>query len=208
MNTAKASLDAFEATEPTAGLFVVDASARVLRANAIAESWLRQGLIVVNRENRLKLDDRVAAEALDSALMQRGGVQKAATREIGLRVRGRVNPFVMFVYPLAGLEAANYFDWFFEAEWPRALVVLRDIATDWNVSLDVAVSVFGLTPAERRLAEFICRAGSLADFALAHDVSTHTARSQLRALFRKTGTTRQAELMLLLLKAGRRGNPA
>ena len=207
MNSAKASLDAFEATEPTAGLFVLDASARVLRTNAIAESWLRQRLIVVSRENRLRLDDRVAAEALDSALMYLGGVPKAVTREIGLRVRGRANPFVMFVYPLTGLEAADYFDWFFEAEWPRALVVIRDVATDWNVSLDAAVSVFGLTLAERRLAEFICQAGTLSDFALVRDVSTHTARSQLRAIFRKTGTSRQSELMLLLLKAGRLRKP-
>jgi len=188
-------------------LFVLDASARVLRTNAIAESWLRQGLIVVSRENRLRLDDRVAAEALDSALMYLGGVPKAVTREIGLRVRGRANPFVMFVYPLTGLKAADYFDWFFEAEWPRALVVIRDVATDWNVSLDAAVSLFGLTLAERRLAEFICQAGTLSDFALARDVSTHTARSQLRAIFRKTGTSRQSELMLLLLKAGRLRKP-
>lgn len=57
---------------------------------------------------------------------------------------------------------------------------------------------FHLTPAERRLADFLMQGGTVNGFAIAHDLSRHTVRNQLQAIFQKTGTKRQAELVLKL----------
>jgi DNA-binding CsgD family transcriptional regulator len=57
---------------------------------------------------------------------------------------------------------------------------------------------FKLTPAESRLAQFMARAELVEDAARALGVKLCTARSQLAAIFEKTGTARQAELVALL----------
>jgi DNA-binding CsgD family transcriptional regulator len=64
----------------------------------------------------------------------------------------------------------------------------------------VLFSRFGLTPAEARIALGIAHGDSLATIAKEHGVSVKTARTQLKAVFAKTATHRQAELAALLLK--------
>ena len=58
--------------------------------------------------------------------------------------------------------------------------------------------VFDLTPAEARLACRLARGDSLEQVAQALDVKMTTARSQLAAIFAKTGTCRQAQLVAIL----------
>ena len=58
--------------------------------------------------------------------------------------------------------------------------------------------VFDLTPAEARLARKLARGDSLEQVAQALDVKMTTARSQLAAIFAKTGTCRQAQLVAIL----------
>jgi DNA-binding CsgD family transcriptional regulator len=59
---------------------------------------------------------------------------------------------------------------------------------------------FALTPAEIRLAAYVVHGGTVAGYAKQHAVSRNTARNQLQAIYGKTGTHRQAELVALLLK--------
>jgi len=61
--------------------------------------------------------------------------------------------------------------------------------------------VFGLTPAETRLAEYLVAGKSLTEISEHLHLSRETIKSQLRSLFRKTGTHRQGELIALLLSS-------
>ena len=61
--------------------------------------------------------------------------------------------------------------------------------------------VFGLTPAETRLAEHLVGGKSLAEIGEQLKLSRETLKSQLRSLFAKTDTRRQGELVALLLSA-------
>ena len=61
---------------------------------------------------------------------------------------------------------------------------------------------FGLTRAEARLALCLARGWSLATAAEAFDVKVTTIRSQLQQVFSKTGTSRQAECVAMLLSRG------
>jgi DNA-binding CsgD family transcriptional regulator len=58
---------------------------------------------------------------------------------------------------------------------------------------------FGLTPAEARLAVVLAQGHSLAEALDRLGVGVNTARTQLKTIFGKTGTNRQAELVRLLL---------
>lgn len=60
--------------------------------------------------------------------------------------------------------------------------------------------LFQLSPAEHRLAELLAQGLTLEGCAARLNVSINTVRTQLRALFRKTGTTRQAQLINLFTR--------
>jgi len=59
--------------------------------------------------------------------------------------------------------------------------------------------LFGLTPAESRLAGILMKGKSLAQAAEELDSSIATVRTHLKRIFSKTGTCRQPQLVYLLL---------
>lgn len=59
-------------------------------------------------------------------------------------------------------------------------------------------NLYGLTPAEARLAARLASLRSLAQAADDLCITTHTVRSQLKSIFAKTGTQCQSELLMLL----------
>ena len=61
--------------------------------------------------------------------------------------------------------------------------------------------LFNLTPAELRLASHLVVGATLEEVTKLTNVTLPTLRSQLAALFRKTGTSRQSELIRRLLSA-------
>jgi DNA-binding CsgD family transcriptional regulator len=68
-------------------------------------------------------------------------------------------------------------------------------------SIDRLRSHFGLTPAEARLALHLVTGETLRSAALKLRITYETARTSLKKIFRKTGTCRQAELVLAILTA-------
>jgi DNA-binding CsgD family transcriptional regulator len=59
-------------------------------------------------------------------------------------------------------------------------------------------ALFGLTSAEQRIAAGIAAGLSASENAAANAVSLSTVRTQIQAIFAKTGVSRQAELVQLL----------
>src|SRR5947208_2110656 len=66
-------------------------------------------------------------------------------------------------------------------------------------SIDRLRSHFGLTPAEARLALHLVTGETLRSAAAKLSISYETARTQLKNIFNKTKTRRQAELVILIL---------
>ena len=58
---------------------------------------------------------------------------------------------------------------------------------------------YGLTPAESRLALRLTTGEALRAAASALDINYETARTMLKRVFEKTGTHRQAELVIVIL---------
>lgn len=85
----------------------------------------------------------------------------------------------------------------FGIDQPAVIVTITRLA-----AADVAVRerLKGLTIAELALARAVARGATLAAYAKERGISLHTVRAQLRTVFQKTRTHRQAELVGLVLE--------
>jgi DNA-binding CsgD family transcriptional regulator len=70
---------------------------------------------------------------------------------------------------------------------------------DSEAAVEIVAPLYGLTAAEARVAVVLMQGRSLTEVAIELRVSKETARKHLRALFRKTLTNRQSELVRLLV---------
>lgn len=77
------------------------------------------------------------------------------------------------------------------------MLVLHDIQPPPLPEAAILSDLFGLTPAQIRLARLLMQGHSLPQAASATGLSRETLRTQLRSIFEKTGTGRQAELVAL-----------
>lgn len=77
----------------------------------------------------------------------------------------------------------------------QVLAILQDSAGPALPPARQLQQLYGLTPAEARLALGLLQDQSPADYAQQQGLSLATVRTQMRSLFSKTGTRRQAELL-------------
>ncbi len=84
-------------------------------------------------------------------------------------------------------------------EGAKVAVFLTDPNLQQPISVDNLVSVYSLTPSEAQVAISLANGHSIDEIAKNSHHSAHTIRSQLKSVFRKTGVSRQSELIKLLL---------
>jgi len=171
----------------------------VLRLNWKAEALMGNGIGLVarrlhatDRNGDSRLQRQIAAVVSPEASGRASAVPAAAAELVPIRREG-LRPLVAEAMPAAGL----FSDVLHQA---RALVFLMDLEESAFVDPAGIVSVFGLTPAEARLVSRLVAGDDLARAASMLDVSTNTARTQLKAAFAKTETHRQSDLVALLAK--------
>lgn len=102
-------------------------------------------------------------------------------------------PLVVHVHPVTPLRAD------FGAERLAALVLIRDPDAN-RLDPEVVGEVLGLTPAESRVAVLLATGRSVREIARELGRSEHTARWTLKKVLAKTDTSRQSELVRLLLQ--------
>jgi DNA-binding CsgD family transcriptional regulator len=83
---------------------------------------------------------------------------------------------------------------------PSVLLTVAVPRTGSEIDPTLLGSLFELTPAEVRLAAELMKGTDLAHAAAVQHLSITTIRSHLNAIFTKTNTHRQAELVELLLR--------
>lgn len=83
----------------------------------------------------------------------------------------------------------------------QAVILIRDPQRGGEPEKAMLRSLFDLTPAEAELARCLTAGHSLDESAAALSISRNTARAHLRAIFSKSGITRQTELMRLMLNS-------
>jgi DNA-binding CsgD family transcriptional regulator len=84
---------------------------------------------------------------------------------------------------------------------PAAVVIVADPETPLADSIRRVCKVYGLTPAETRLAELLVDGLTLSEIADAMELKLSTVRVYLKQVFSKTGVHRQPMLIRMLLTA-------
>lgn len=165
----------------------VSETGRVIEANAAFTAadqiWTTRG------QNRIALLDSSADLMLDDAL---AGLRQAHTnRSIPIRREpGGAMSAVIQVVPLHRL-ALDIF-----GNTAAILVLSRPSADQGSASL--LLSLFDLTAAELEVAKGVAGGLTVAQIAAAKGRSIATIRNQLRSVMLKTGSSRQADLIILL----------
>ena len=80
----------------------------------------------------------------------------------------------------------------------RLLLVLRDLGHRCAPNWLCFAKRFGLTQTELRLCIALTKDLSVAEYSEKFHISIHTARSQLKSVFEKTGTHKQVQLLRLI----------
>lgn len=142
--------------------------------------------------------DRRAAAALHALVEQLRITPDTATlvvEPIVVQREGK-RPLVLTVLPVDGAARTPFLG-------ARVLLTLTDLDAEAKPDSLVIAHAFGLSPAETRVAMLIGSGTSPAEAADELGIGRETARSQLKNVFAKTGTHRQAELVALLARFAR-----
>lgn len=86
---------------------------------------------------------------------------------------------------------------------PQAVAILRDTRAEIAVEIDGVAQRFGLSPAEAQVARLMAGGMERDAIAIHRGVTPETLKSQIKAIYQKTGCGREAELIALV--AGLRG---
>lgn len=182
--------------------FLLDLSGRLRLQNALAEAMVRrQALARLDQGGRLELADQDAGRKLTETLGKAAhpGIRGAGTTPAIWVLRsgsGDVEGFVK-VLMLSVSEGALRGSAYMFPPSRFALVTVYP-RTRQAAGIGSLQGAFGLTAAESRLAMRLRSGESLSEIADASGVSRQTVRQHLKSIFLKTGTNRQAELVLLL----------
>lgn len=187
-----ASLDALDVA-----VLLLDAQGRVLHVNRLAEALARTGDLYDIVSRRLRLHRFAEAPAVQrmigearTALAEGRPFQPAAVHVQSARLGAEFEVTAAPFRPaglVSGGDAASV-----AVLWRRRRMLER-----LNPVLQLR---FGLTPAEWRLTQALCQGLALTEAARLLGISHHTARSHLRAIYGKTATRHQVQLVALLLR--------
>jgi DNA-binding CsgD family transcriptional regulator len=184
------------------GLFLLDASLRVLRANRAAEASLGAGSALRMAGGRLAVGAPAAARRLEGlvAAATSADPQRRVGGSMALAAREDELPLSLTVSPVrAGTQALF-------RNKPCALVCITDLGREVTLPEEKLSELFGLTPAETRVAREIFDGASPREAAVNLGVSNHTVRHHLLHIYEKTGANKQSALMNLMMRLAAPGS--
>jgi DNA-binding CsgD family transcriptional regulator len=178
---------------------ILDELGRVLSTNATAAALLASGTGVALVDDRLRLSDAAAnrelSNLLTAVLQSRRQQTPQAARAMHVPRPGALPDLGLVVraVPSAGGAVGRGI--------PSIAVFLRDPQLAAEPPQQAISRLYGLTPTEASLTMLLANGMNLDEAAAQLSVSRNTARAHLRAVFAKTGVTRQSGLVRLILNS-------
>lgn len=181
------------------GLILYDRHARAVYINPTARAIIEAHPAMGLEENGLVLyhseDDRNFRETIEETARVDVDDSWRQSISIGVIHPDVDTPLPLLITPMHAHLLTSDLDY----EGAKVAVFLSDPNLQQPISIDNLVSVYGLTPSESQVAISIANGHSIDNIARTSNHSAHTIRSQLKSTFRKTGVSRQSELIKLLL---------
>ena len=181
------------------GTIILDEQGKILTTNSVAGQLLedKDGISQLNQQLHLVNHDQSTEfqQLVDNVLKQRGSSKPTMAEALRVsRPSGRADlGFVIKPVPAStGSEGQSY---------PCVAIFISDPEQQSETSQQVITRLFGFTPAEAVLAMLLAQGLSLAEASAQQGISQHTARAQLKSIFSRTGVSRQAELVRLVVKS-------
>ena len=178
------------------GLFVVDSTGRLKHANVAGRTLLAGGGALRLRGGRLtaawadrarRLECLIRTAVSDDAGLRSSGSMALASPDHGAALSVTVIP--------AGGESPSIL-----APSRSAIVCVTDPDAGLSLSEQTLRDLFGLTPAEIRVAVAVVEGATPREIADRFGVSVNTVQIQLARVFDKTATHRQTDLVRLLMR--------
>ena len=181
------------------GLILYDRNAKVVYINPTAKAIIEQHPALLFEEGDLLLINPEEERHLRQTIIHTAGIDPDDSWKqsvaIGVTHPDVESPLPLLVTPMHASLITSDLDY----EGARVAVFLSDPNLQQPISIDNLVSVYGLTPSEAQVAISLANGHSIDEIANVSHHSAHTIRSQLKSVFRKTGVSRQSELIKLLL---------
>jgi DNA-binding CsgD family transcriptional regulator/PAS domain-containing protein len=156
----------------------------LLSASGVGVGIVGGRVVLAEPRSRLALEQCISISRRD--------LTRLGSRAIGLPLPG-ATPLVAHVLPLGDRDHVFPF-----GDDAAAAVFIASPDSNAEPAIDAIAALFGLTGAERRVASQVGRGMSRSSIAETNRVSDATVKTQLDAIFDKTGTSSQRELDNLL----------
>ena len=179
------------------GVYFISRRSRVVYLNRQAREQVKSAKVLRLVDDRLVATDRGSQKLLqaafdkiedDLALNDCPGCSVALADGAG-------SGYVAHVLPLRGVSQSRIAEHFAAI----AAIFVQDPATAPSLANAAFAKLYGLTDGEQRLLNGLVPGLSLAEAARPLGISEATARTHLRRIFAKTKTSKQAELLYLLM---------
>ena len=159
--------------------------------NSAAEQWLSTNGVITVKFERLVGNGRQAQESLSRSLRKAYAERVSSIQAVARRDGGK--PFQMMFMPLSPFSPMGS-----AFHRPLVLIVVTDPQAKVSLTEAHLQTLFGLTAAEARVCLALGEGKTLEEIAQGASVSINTARTQLKQSLKKTGTSRQAELINII----------
>jgi DNA-binding CsgD family transcriptional regulator len=180
----------------SAGMFLVDATGRIVHANAAGHVMLNAADVLHAKAGRLAVNERQADQILadtfatagngDAAIGVKGVAVLLAARD-GARYVAHVLPLTSGARRRAGTSYAA-----------AAALFVHKAALDAPSPPEAIAKAYKLTPMELRVLVAVVEVGGVPEVAEALGIAETTVRTHLHQAYQKTGTNRQADLVKLV----------
>lgn len=178
---------------------ILDEQGRLVDNNALASAIMEQadGLSLKNQQLQIQARElnRELQESLSVVIKAQQEGATSVVRALRVPRSGKRGDLGLVIRPVPPSERGE------GQSIPCATVFISDPDLKESASQQILGELFGLTPAEANLAILLARGLSLAEVSDSQHISLHTVRAQLKSVFAKTGVSRQAELVRLVLKS-------
>ncbi|MFZ1294218.1 MAG: helix-turn-helix transcriptional regulator, partial [Pseudomonadales bacterium] len=179
---------------------ILDGKGRVLSTNGMAAEMLRsKDGIAIDKRQQLQVSDRAVKDQLRQMVAVAISAQMSGETSMAHALRvsrpSGLPDLGLVVRPVPRSE------WSEGQGHPTVAIFISDPQRQENTSRRMLEELFKLTPAEANLAIKLARGLSIAGVSAEQNISRHTSRAQLKSIFAKTGVTRQAELVRMVLKS-------
>jgi len=193
------SLFAAAVDQMAVAAFILDQSARIRHSNRAGQQLLEERVWLSEREGQLHLvnrsDNKIFRSCLDDVMQAHLRGEPGFIKALKLSGPGKGIAYGMLLRPLPLVAAPD------GSRNPSVAVFLSDPSQPSRAPSAVLMDLFGFTPAESKLALELANGCTLVEACEKLHISRNTGKSQLSAIFSKTGVARQTQLLQLILRS-------